>query len=187
MLLFEKDLPKYLKKHGITRIQQVNKTYLDDVFALFNKRLLDGKTLKETTAEVFKVMKAPRFYKYQAERIARTETTAAANYGAVQSGAVSGYVMNKRWISALDKRTRTFSDGNYDHAQKNSKIVGEKEPFRGGEKNIDLYLNSGQPIVVLVHKKDSTINFYGYNGMINIEELQKGAKYIKNETNLLNE
>jgi hypothetical protein len=65
--------------------------------------------------------------------------------------------------------------------------LGEKEPFRGGEKNIDLYLNSGQPIVVLVHKKDSTINFYGYNGMINIEELQKGAKYIKNETNLLNE
>lgn len=135
MTLFEKDLPKYLKKHGITRIQQVNKTYLDDVFALFNKRLLDGKTLKETTAEVFKVMKSPRFYKYQAERIARTETTAAANYGAIQSGAVSGYVMNKRWISALDKRTRTFSDGNYDHAQMNSKIVGEKEPFNvSGEK-----------------------------------------------------
>ena len=66
----------FIHPNKITRIQQVNKTYLDDVFALFNKRLLDGKTLKETTAEVFKVMKAPRFYKYQAERIARTETTA---------------------------------------------------------------------------------------------------------------
>jgi len=128
MVLFEKDLPKYLRTYGITRIQQVNKTYLDDVFALFNKRLLDGKTLKETTAEVFKVMKSPRFYKYQAERIARTETTAAANYGAVQSGAVSGYEMQKRWISALDKRTRDI------HGSTNGQIVNEKEPFLvGGE------------------------------------------------------
>ena len=128
MTLFEKDLPKHLKKHGITRIQQVNQTYLDDTFALFNKRLLAGKTLKETTAEVFKVMKSPRFYKYQAERIARTETTAAANYGAIQSGAVSGYEMQKRWISALDKRTRD------PHGSTNGQKVGEKEPFIvGGE------------------------------------------------------
>ena len=56
----------------------------------------------------------------------------------------------------------------------------KKEPFRGGEKNIDLYLNPGQPIVILVHKKDSTINFYGYNGTINIDDLEKGIKYIKN-------
>ena len=65
--------------------------------------------------------------------------------------------------------------------------LGEKEPFRGGEKNIDLYFNLGQPIVILVHKKDSTINFYGYNGTINTDDLERGLKYIKKETNLLNE
>jgi len=65
--------------------------------------------------------------------------------------------------------------------------LGEKEPFLGKEKNIDLYLNTGQPIIILVHKKDSTINFYGYNGTININELKKGAEYIKNKTNLLTE
>jgi len=126
---FEKDLPKYLKAHGITRIQQVNDTYLKDVFKLFDDRLKAGKTLKETTAEVFKVMKSPRFFKYQAERIARTETTAAANYGAVQSGAVSGYEMQKQWISAMDKRTRD------PHASTNGSRADQKDAFIvGGEK-----------------------------------------------------
>ncbi len=129
MLLFERNLPMFLRTFGITRIQQVHKTYLADVFQLFDDRLKAGKTLKETTDEVFKVMKSPRFYKWQAERIARTETTAAANYGAVQSGAVSGFVMQKRWISALDGRTRD------PHAAANGLKVNEKEPFNvGGER-----------------------------------------------------
>jgi hypothetical protein len=129
MLLFERNLPMFLRTFGITRIQQVHKTYLADVFQLFDSRLKAGKTLKETTDEVFKVMKSPRFYKWQAERIARTETTAAANYGAVQSGAVSGFVMQKRWISALDGRTRD------PHAAANGLRVNEKEPFNvGGER-----------------------------------------------------
>jgi SPP1 gp7 family putative phage head morphogenesis protein len=129
MLLFERNLPMFLRTFGITRIQQVHKTYLADVFQLFDDRLKAGKTLKETTDEVFKVMKSPRFYKWQAERIARTETTAAANYGAVQSGAVSGFVMQKRWISALDGRTRD------PHAAANGQRANEKEPFNvGGER-----------------------------------------------------
>ena len=129
MTEFEKNLPVYLKTHGITRIQQVSDTYLKDVFKLFDDRLKAGKTLKETTDEVFKVMKSPRFTRAQAERIARTETTAAANYGAVQSGAVSGYEMQKRWISALDKRTRD------PHASINGARADQKEAFIvGGEK-----------------------------------------------------
>jgi SPP1 gp7 family putative phage head morphogenesis protein len=130
MTEFEKNLPLFLNKYGITRIQQVHKTYLEDVSKLFSDRLKEGKTLKETTSEVFKVMKSPRFYKYQAERIARTETTAAANYAAVQSGSVSGFVMEKRWISALDKRTRD------PHASTNGQRVGEKEMFIVGGENL---------------------------------------------------
>ncbi len=128
MDLFEQNLPIFLRDFGITRIQQVHQTYLDDVFKLFNDRLKAGKTLKETTDEVFKIMKSPRFYKWQAERIARTESTAAANYSATQAGEVSGFVMQKRWISALDARTRD------PHASSNGKRVGLKEAFTvGGE------------------------------------------------------
>jgi len=128
MELFEQNLPLFLNKYGITRIQQVHKTYLADIANLFNSRLKDGKTLKETTNEVFKVMKSPRFYKWQAERIARTETTAAANYGAIESGKVSGFMMEKLWISAMDNRTRD------DHSSTNRQKRDERLPFNvGGE------------------------------------------------------
>ena len=129
MELFERNLPMFLRNYGVTRIQQVHQTYLNDVFKLFDDRLKAGKTLKETTDEVFKVMKSPRFYRYQAERIARTETTAAANFSATQSGEVSGFVMQKNWISALDKRTRTQPESNYNHRAMNGKRVGLKENF----------------------------------------------------------
>jgi len=61
--------------------------------------------------------------------------------------------------------------------------LGKNKPFKGGEKNIDLFLDVGQPIVVLVHKNDSTINFYGYRGVLNLDELKKGYKYITKSTN----
>ena len=129
MALFERNLPLFLRTFGIVRIQQVHQSYLEDVFNLFDSRLKAGKTLKETTDEVFATMRSPRFYRWQAERIARTETTGAANYGAVQSGEVSGFIMEKRWISALDARTRRQPESHYDHRQMNSKRVGLKEPF----------------------------------------------------------
>lgn len=141
MALFERNLPLFLRTFGITRIQQVHQSYLDDVFNLFDSRLKAGKTLKETTDEVFKIMRSPRFYRWQAERIARTETTGAANYGAVQAGDVSGFVMEKRWISALDVRTRRTPPSNYDHREMNGQRVGLKEKFifnKGGLRQDEL-------------------------------------------------
>ena len=129
MLLFERDLPMFLQQYGITRIQQVHQTYLDTIFKMFNDRLTDGKTLKETTDEVYKIMRSPRFYRWEAERIARTETTGAANYSAVKTGDVSGFVMQKRWISAIDVRTRTHLVGDFDHRKMNGTRVGLKENF----------------------------------------------------------
>ncbi|WP_405200443.1 hypothetical protein [Christiangramia sp. LLG6405-1] len=39
----------------------------------------------------------------------------------------------------------------------------EKEnPFRGQEENLKVHLNKGEKFIVLVHKKDSTISFFGY-------------------------
>ena len=128
MELFEQNLPLFLNTYGVTRIQQIHQTYLTDIFNMFNQRLKDGLTLAETTAEVFAVMRSPRFYRWQAKRIARTETTAAANYSAVQAGSVSGYVMEKLWISAMDARTRD------DHSSTNGQKRPEKSPFSvGGE------------------------------------------------------
>lgn len=147
MALFERNLPMFLRQFGITRIQQVHRTYLEDVFKLFDERLKAGKTLKETTDEVFAMMRSPRFYRWQAERIARTETTGAANYAATQAGEVSGFVMQKRWISALDARTRRTPPAEYDHREMNGVRVGLKEKFkiRSSKGFEDLMLYPGDP------------------------------------------
>tara|TARA_R110002124_G_scaffold17532_3_gene73518 strand:- start:401033 stop:401410 length:378 start_codon:yes stop_codon:yes gene_type:complete len=41
------------------------------------------------------------------------------------------------------------------------------KPLKGEEKNIDLMINPGDGIIVLVHKDDSLINFYARRGIIN--------------------
>jgi hypothetical protein len=129
MKLFEEDLPLFLRQFGITRMQLVHNSYIDVIFKMFNDRLKEGKTLRETTDEIFEIMRSPRFYKWEAERIARTETTGAANYSAVKAGAVSGFLMQKQWISALDARTRRTPPSNYDHREMNGQRVGLKEDF----------------------------------------------------------
>ena len=147
MQLFERNLPMFLRQFGITRIQQVHSSYLEDVYKLFDDRLKAGKTLKETTDEVFKLMRSPRFYRWQAERIARTETTAAANYAATQSGEVSGFVMQKNWISALDARTRRQPESHFNHRTMNGKRVGLKDKFIFNPKSLyaDELLYPGDP------------------------------------------
>ncbi|MEC3906228.1 hypothetical protein VOI54_04315 [Tamlana sp. 2201CG12-4] len=40
------------------------------------------------------------------------------------------------------------------------------EPLVGKEENIDLVLNTGDPIVVLVHKDNIKISFFGRHGII---------------------
>jgi len=137
MLLFERDLPLFLRQYGITRIQLVHQTYLDTIFKMFDDRLRVGKTLEETTNEVYRVMRSPRFYRWEAERIARTETTGAANYATIKSGAVSGYVMKKQWISATDVRTRRKPKSHYDHLEMNGKQIGLKENFIFNPKTLD--------------------------------------------------
>jgi hypothetical protein len=137
MVLFENELPMFLRNFGITRMQLVHNTYLNVIFEMFNERLKEGKTLKETTDEIFEIMRRPRFYRWEAERIARTETTGAANYAAIKSGQVSGFVMEKLWISATDVRTRRKPKAHYDHFEMNGKKVGLKENFIFNPKSLD--------------------------------------------------
>lgn len=53
-------------------------------------------------------------------------------------------------------------------------FLDENPPMTGFEGSIDLYLKIGQPIVVLVHRKDKKTNFYGYNGVIDLSKLNIG-------------
>ena len=133
---FESDFLKNLallfvdpKNGWKNRIITVNKTFSDEIIKLLSVRLAEGKTIEQAQIEVRKIVNKPNFNRPQALRIARTETTAAANFAATEASGVSGFVMLKEWISALDARTRD------DHSAVNGKRVPEGEAFSvGGEK-----------------------------------------------------
>jgi hypothetical protein len=126
---FLKNLKKFFKKYGVSRITSIEDTYLDDITHLLSTRLDKGLTIEQAQREVRKIVSKPNFYRAQALRIARTETTAAANFAATEAGSVSGFKMQKEWISALDSRTRD------DHSRTNGQRVAENTTFNvGGEK-----------------------------------------------------
>jgi uncharacterized protein with gpF-like domain len=62
--------------------------------------------------------------------IARTETHGAANAGADAAARSTGLTLRKEWLSAVDIRTRRFSDNDeYDHLSMNGQTVGQDQPF----------------------------------------------------------
>jgi len=130
------DINSYLTQHGMKKIVTVSSTYFGDMNNLFKDRLVKGMDIRQAAREVKKMVNRKDFYQWQALRIARTETTAAANYSASISSSVSGYVMQKEWISSLDKRTRD------PHRFANGTRVLEYEKF---EVNGELLKYPGDP------------------------------------------
>ena len=127
--LFESQIRAFFVRYGIERVVTVTDTYKASIVKLLKNRIESGLTIVEAAREVQKIVGKSKFYRWQAMRIARTETTASANFGAIQSGEVSGFVMEKEWISALDNRTRTSPPDSYDHRNMNGKRVGANEKF----------------------------------------------------------
>ena len=98
------------------------------------RRLLDFENQEDDNfvdviKELFEATRSGGFYKYQIARIVRTESTAAANYGALQAGLNAGIKMNKVWISSLDKRTRRIPGDDFDHLDAHGQQVDIKEMF----------------------------------------------------------
>jgi len=172
LIFFKEQLPLFMAEFGLNRIQQIKTSYINEIFELFNKRLLAGYTLDETTEEVFKIMKGRDFYRWQAERIARTETTGAANYSALMAGKQTGFVMVKEWISATDARVRRIPKDKFDHFEMNGKTaeLNDNFIFNLGLPNTDFLLYPGDPkgragntincrcTVAIVPKKDKNGN-----------------------------
>lgn len=67
----------------------------------------------------------------QALRLVRTEATAAANYGTLQSATTifPSQQMMKQWVSGQDGRTRSFPKDDYDHAIMNGEQVKHQDNF----------------------------------------------------------
>lgn len=129
LTVFELNVVDYLRRYGVERILTVRRSVFDDIVELISTRLAEGKDMRDVTNEINTLVNRRDFYRWQAERIARTESTAASNYAALQAGDVSGFQMGKEWISATDARTRRKPKSEYDHFEMNGKRVKRNEKF----------------------------------------------------------
>ena len=138
--LFERELINWLLQNVMKRVVTVRRTYLENMRTIITNGLNEGKTIVEISKDLQTKINQRGFYRWQALRIARTETTAAANYAALQSGISSRIIMDKVWISATDSRTRTLKKDKYDHLAMNGKRVPQNEDFKvptkGGFENM---------------------------------------------------
>jgi len=83
---------------------------------------------------------------YRAELIARTETTRAANQGAMLGAISTGLQTMKEWIAITDDRTRRIPRNDYDHLHMDGKTTPIDQPFTvPGLKSIDIMEFPGDP------------------------------------------
>jgi len=134
--LFERNLLNYLFDNVTTRIVTVRQTYLEHLREIITFGVNDGKSMSQIATELTKKINQRNFYRWQALRIARTETTASANYASTIAGDVSGVLLDKVWISATDNRTRKPPKSEFNHLQMNGVRIPKQEhfkvPFNGG-------------------------------------------------------
>ena len=132
---YERYIATYLQQSGMSRIYEMRNSFITFISELLTKRVSDG--LFGDSPDPSRVAtwlqnqaRKRTFYRWQALRIARTESTAASNLGGLNAIKDSGYVMDKIWVSAQDSRTRRQPDDWYDHWHMNGKKVRFDEKFK---------------------------------------------------------
>lgn len=132
---FERDIISFIIDNGGVRIRSVRRHYIQFINEIIATGLNDDKTIEQITSQLQKLFKSRKWYRWQSLRIARTETTTAANFAAVTASRVSGVVMVKEWISSLDARTRRPPHSHFDHYDMNGERVALNKDFDvSGEK-----------------------------------------------------
>lgn len=133
---FQRTLIDFLVTNEGSRITSVRRSYVKFLTQIMSKGIEEGKTISMISTDMTKLIKSRNFYRWQALRIARTETTAASNYAATVSSSVSGVLMDKVWISALDARTRRPPESKFDHYNMNQIKVPLDKPFNVSGENL---------------------------------------------------
>jgi len=128
---FETIIMQWLNDTAGLRIVSVHQTLIDSIVGVIANGYEQNLSVAEITRNL---QKSFGWYKVQALRIARTETTTATNYATVLSAEQSEYVLEKTWISVQDNRTRRPPNSVYDHLDMNGvKVDADKAFFTSGE------------------------------------------------------
>ena len=120
---------EWLNNNKVASLRTISDTYQLSINRLISSMLEDGKTIQEIITEVKKLVNSPSFYRWQAARIARTETTTAANLATIRSSENYDFQVVKEWISSSDARTRRIPKDRYDHYEMNGVRAEMDETF----------------------------------------------------------
>lgn len=120
---FQQYILDFYTREGGDRIVILTDTYIEEVVKVMKIATENNETIAQMRDRIFKTVNKPNFYKWQALRIARTETTFAMNSAAMVSSDVSGLVMEKVWYTYRDSRVRDT------HAEMEGKVVPSDEYF----------------------------------------------------------
>lgn len=131
---FETIIIQWLNDSAGYRIVSVHQTLIDSIISVIAKGYEDNISVADITRNL-----QNRFgwYKAQALRIARTETTTATNYATVLAAQNSDLELEKTWISVQDSRTRRPPKSVYDHLDMNGVKVGINDKFFTSGEEID--------------------------------------------------
>ena len=139
--LFDAEFLAWFTQNIAQNIVSVNDTLMDEIAKVMEQAYSDNVTVVEAQNRIFKLINSPNFYKWQAMRIARTESTTASNYATFIAGRSSNLVLQKEWVTNLDSRTRNVED-EFDHWHMNGIVVDYEQPFNV---NGDFVMYAGDP------------------------------------------
>lgn len=122
-------IARWLVNNAGQKITSVREELVQYLIKFIAKGIEEGKDIRTISRELQKHILSRGFYRYQILRIVRTETTAAANFGAIQAGESSRIIWEKEWISSHDARTRRKPDDQFDHYEIDGMRVGKGEKF----------------------------------------------------------
>jgi hypothetical protein len=108
------------------RVQGVTDTTKEQIQQLLADAEEQGLTTSETATYIEEALSDPDFNRMRALRIARTESTTAANYGASLGNESADYLTAKLWIAVMDNNTRP------DHVDANGQQVDSGDFFLVG-------------------------------------------------------
>lgn len=121
---FLQDILVFLSGEGGAKIVSVRGTLIEDIIKAIEDKLKNDTSLINLQNAIYEIVqRSQQFYKWQALRIARTETTFASAFAAMRAASQSNFEMTKEWIAAKDDRTRK------DHRLENGQVVDFKDPF----------------------------------------------------------
>lgn len=120
---------RWLIQNAGLKITSVKEELIEYLIKFIAKAMELNTDIRTISRQLQKHILSRGFYRWQIQRIVRTETTAAANFGAIQAGESSGVIWKKEWISSNDSRTRRRPDDQYDHFVMDGIRVAKGEKF----------------------------------------------------------